>query len=61
MTIQMYKSESLNISLISDFIGFPYKVDAKGKKVMNFNIQSDEIRIQQVLLNLQSNALKFTP
>ena len=46
MTIQMYKSESLNISLISDFIGFPYKVDAKGKKVMNFNIQSDEIRIQ---------------
>ena len=46
MTIQMYKSESLNINLISDFIGFPYKEDVKGNRVMNFNIQSDEIRIQ---------------
>ena len=30
MTIQMYKSESQNIKLVSDFIGFPFKEDNKG-------------------------------
>lgn len=52
MTIQMYKAESQNIKLISDFIGFPFKEDSKGKRVTNYNVLSDETRIQQVLLNL---------
>jgi hypothetical protein len=52
MTIQMYKAESQNIKLISEFIGFPFKEDLKGKRVTNYNILSDETRIQQVLLNL---------
>ena len=46
MTIQMYKSESQNIKLVSSFIGFPFREDIKGIRVTNYNILSDETRIQ---------------
>lgn len=46
----MLKAEYLQIDLCSSFEGFND----------DFRICSDKQRIQQVLLNLQSNALKFT-
>ena len=49
--IQKLKAEFLEINLYSIFEGFDNN---------NFLICSDKQRIQQVLLNLQSNSLKFT-
>ena len=49
MSIQRIKAESKGIQLTSKF-----------KMLPNTIITHDEQRIQQVLLNLQSNALKFT-
>ena len=46
----MLKAQFLQIELCSTFEGFDH----------GFQICSDKQRIQQVLLNLQSNALKFT-
>jgi len=47
--VQKMKAEFLGVKLYSVFEGF-----------YNYMICSDMQRIQQVLLNLQSNALKFT-
>ena len=49
MSIQRIKVESKRIQLTSKFTMLPDTI-----------ITHDEQRIQQVLLNLQSNALKFT-
>ena len=44
--------------MICDFFDFPAK--SKENKDKNLFVESDEKRIKQVLMNLQSNALKFT-
>lgn len=44
--------------MICDFFDFPTKKNEKNDK--NLFVESDEKRIKQVLMNLQSNALKFT-
>ena len=44
--------------MICDFFDFPSKKNEKQDK--NLFVESDEKRIKQVLMNLQSNALKFT-
>jgi len=51
MMIQAYKAESFKIDMQTQFIGFPEKPI----------VCTDQQRFQQVLLNFQSNALKFTP
>ena len=47
--IQKHKAEFNQISLTCEFSGFE-----------SYLVCTDEIRLQQVLLNFQSNALKFT-
>ena len=44
--------------MICEFFDFPSKKNDKKDK--NLFVESDEKRIKQVLMNLQSNALKFT-
>jgi signal transduction histidine kinase len=56
ISIQIYQAKSKNIDLSCEFLGFPVKKDLS----QNLLIESDEKRIKQVLMNLQSNALKFT-
>ena len=56
--------------MVTQFFGFPAKSSYRDKyenfskdipvSEQNFNVLSDEKRIKQVLMNLQSNALKFT-
>ena len=63
--IQEYQAESKEIVLTTEFAGFPPKNPdikvIKGQPYeMNMIVESDEKRIKQVLMNLQSNALKFT-
>ena len=71
VSIQEYQAQSRNISIVTEFTGFRVKKMIKGKyslkssceidmKDQNLMIESDEKRIKQVLMNLQSNALKFT-
>ena len=50
MCIQRRKANDFGIDFQAKFINIPE----------NYVISSDEHRIMQVLLNLQSNALKFT-
>ena len=65
----MYQATSKGIKLLSEFYNFPLKdnLPIKYKKYekvsvehMDTNVCSEEKRIKQVLMNLQSNALKFT-
>ena len=46
--------------MFSEFYNFPLRKDGANKGQQNLLIESDEKRIKQVLMNLQSNALKFT-
>jgi signal transduction histidine kinase len=60
MKIQKKKAEDQGIEFISNFINI-----AKDQNLVNSELEtpvifSDEDRIKQVLLGLQSNALKFT-
>ena len=45
--------------MYSEFEGFEIK-DASGQQINSFIINSDEMRLKQIVMNLQSNALKFT-
>jgi signal transduction histidine kinase len=60
MEMQSYQAETKQIGLSTKFIGFPAKRGDIIQNNSNFLIESDENRIKQVLINLQSNAIKFT-
>lgn len=49
--IQMIKANFNNIELVSNFLGFENG---------DYFICTDELRLKQVILNYQSNALKFS-
>ena len=56
--IQKEKADFMRIEVTQEFEGF---LNDEFDNQDGFMICSDMQRIQQVLLNLQSNALKFTP
>lgn len=67
--IQIYQAKSKGIRLYSDFVNFPAKLNVQNNygpgdsvpvRDQNHTICSEEKRIKQVLINLQSNAIKFT-
>lgn len=67
ISIQKYQADAKQIKISTEFLGFPTKRVAlasgsisKFSEQNSFLINSDEKRLKQVLLNLQSNALKFT-
>ena len=54
MCIQREKAHEKGIEFSTQFINFPSDLDEA------FTLKTDEHRVMQVLLGLQSNALKFT-
>jgi signal transduction histidine kinase len=54
MQIQQYSADLRNVKMAVEYINF-----SVGDQ-QNYLIKTDKKRLQQVLLNLQSNALKFT-
>lgn len=68
---KLYQAKSNDVNVSTHFFGFPFKdskilagqpdVEIKEPDHHFYNIEADELRIKQVLLNLQENALKHTP
>ena len=66
--IQKYVADQKKVKMLVEFQGFPetneyapgISKNGQEEKMYNFTIQADKKRLQQVILNLQSNALKFT-
>ena len=68
VSVQKLKAEFCAINLSFEMKNFPMKKSISGIQKNNpkdsdidYVICSDTQRVQQVVLNLQSNALKFTP
>ena len=59
MSIQKKKAVDKGVLLVAEFPGFSETDQADGELQSPF-IMADEGRIIQILLNLQSNGLKFT-
>lgn len=55
--IQQQKADNLQVSIGYEMVGF---VDPTGRRPED-TVCTDKLRFKQVLLNFQSNALKFTP
>ena len=73
MRIQQHQSDSKNLNVGLHFFDFPSKSEVKNKnknieseeeisdfKRVNMMVKHDQLRIKQVLMNLFSNATKFT-
>lgn len=68
---KLYQAKSNDVNVSTHFFGFPFKdskmiaglpdIEIKDAEQHFYNIEADELRIKQVLLNLQENALKHTP
>ena len=60
MAIQRIKAEEQGIDFDCTFINIAESIDEAGLGMHSPFVHTDEDRVMQVLLGLQSNALKFT-